>query len=79
VANGSNGAPKVICKHCSLILEYLSSLLCPGSKTRHGTSSLIRHCITATYLKAASGAQTTGITKFLRDTVSSFLFKKIIY
>jgi len=79
VANSSDGAPKVMCKRCGLILEHPSSLLRPGGKTRHGTSSLIRHRTTAACLKAASGAQTTGITKFLRDTVSSFLFKKIIY
>jgi hypothetical protein len=79
VANSSDGAPKVMCKRCGLILEHPSSLLRPGGKTRHGTSSLIRHRTTAACLKAASGAQTTGITKFLRDTVSSFLFKEIIY
>lgn len=71
VANGSNGAPKVMCKHCCQILEHPQTP-CQGTTTCYGTSTMVKHLKGVRCLKAAkNGMQKSDITKFMQATVSS--------
>lgn len=71
VADAVTGQPKVMCRRCGIILEHPSSFLRPGGKTRHGTSTLMKHLQTnGCQKRAKNGNQGTDITRFLRDAVS---------
>lgn len=78
VANGSDGAPKVMCKRCGQILEHPYTLR-QGGTTRHGTSTMMKHLKTAGCLKAArNSVQKSDITKFMRDTVGAIILPYIL-
>lgn len=73
VANGSDGAPKVMCKRCGQILEHPQTL-CQGTNMRHGTSTMNKHLKGINCRKATrSSARKSDITRFMRATVSSIL------
>lgn len=73
VANGSDGAPKVMCKRCGQILEHPQTL-CQGTNMRHGTSTMNKHLKGVNCRKAIrNSARKSDITRFMRATVSSIL------
>ena len=72
VAYTKDGAPKVMCKRCSKILEHPHSPL-PSGKGYHGTSTMLKHLKTAGCRKAQQGGK-GEITQFLQKVVSPYLF-----
>ena len=72
VAHSSDGSPKVMCKHCSAILEhpYAAKKDVNGKDARHGTTTMTRHLRTSACKRAVSGDQQRGrLDKFVLSTV----------
>ena len=74
VAHGTNGAPKVMCKRCGMILEHPSNLASKdeSKRQRQGTSTMAKHLKSAGCQRAGKG-QRAEITRFLQKTVSSYV------
>lgn len=70
VAQGVDGAPKVMCKRCGKILEHPYSLSpnSTGKAQYHGTSTIQKHLKTAGCLRSEKGKK-AEITKFLQKEV----------
>lgn len=70
VAEGVDGAPKVMCKRCGKILEHIYSLSLnsTGKAQYHGTSTIQKHLKTAGCLRSEKGKK-AEITKFLQKEV----------
>jgi hypothetical protein len=71
VAHSKDGAPKVMCRLCSRILEHPYSPT-PNQKGYHGTSTMQKHLKTAACIKVQQGNR-GEITQFLRKGVWSYI------
>lgn len=72
VAHSADGAPKVMCKRCSAILEHPYTIKkdANGRDGRHGLTTMTRHIKTSACKKAAgTHQQRGGLNKFLQATV----------
>ncbi|MGH7240233.1 MAG: zinc finger BED domain-containing protein [Candidatus Saccharimonadales bacterium] len=73
VAHGTNGAPKVMCKRCGVILEHPSNLVSKdeSKQQRQGTSTMAKHLKSAACQRASTGSK-MDISRFLQKTVSIY-------
>jgi hypothetical protein len=79
VAHSTNGAPKVMCKRCGVILEHPSNLVSTdeSKRQRQGTSTMAKHLKSAACQRASKGPR-AEITRFLQKTVSLYPHFKFI-
>jgi hypothetical protein len=70
VAHSTNGAPKVMCKRCGVVLEHPNSLVSGSKGQRQGTSTMTKHLKTASCKRALKGPK-AEIRRFLQKVVSS--------
>lgn len=68
VAHSIDGAPKVMCKRCSQVLEHPYSKRKDGKEGRHGTTTMTRHLKTAACLRFEN-RQKNELTRFLQKKV----------
>lgn len=69
VASHKDGAPKVMCKRCTRILEHPAATL-PNGKTLYGTSTMSKHIKTSACQKAKANS---------KEDISRFLKAKVCY
>ncbi|CAG8360902.1 unnamed protein product, partial [Penicillium salamii] len=73
VAHITNGAPKVMCKRCSKVLEHPYTPSACGEKINyHGTSTMQKHLKTAACLRSVN--KSSKITTFLQPEVCFIIY-----
>jgi hypothetical protein len=73
VANITDGAPKVMCKQCSAILEHPQLKIYPSRTSCNGTSTMAKH-LKSSACKRVSSQRKPDITKFLQAVVKLYPF-----